>query len=156
MERMNSGWIEEALYKRIVAATPILTMDLIVSLGGALLLLKRSIHPAKGLLWMPGGRIGKGEDLNEAARRILWAETGLNLDTFTVPQLQYVMPLYSDVSEWDCSTHTMSMIMKMHLFPDHIHNWKDKIKLDSQSTGYETALVLPDYITKRFIKCFSQ
>lgn len=45
--------------------------------GERILLVKRARAPAKGLYAFAGGRVEKGESLEEAARRELFEETGL-------------------------------------------------------------------------------
>jgi colanic acid biosynthesis protein WcaH len=48
-------------------------------MGSALLFLKRKNEPAKGEWWFPGGRIKKGESLEQALYREIKEETGLQI-----------------------------------------------------------------------------
>ena len=75
---MNPGWIEESLYSMIKEKIPLPCVDLLVMHQDRLLLMKRRNNPAKGLWFTPGGRIYKGESLEEAVTRVLSEETGLN------------------------------------------------------------------------------
>ena len=74
----ESGWIEEKLYNRIKQHMPIPCVDLLPTHQGALLLLKRTNPPARDAWFAPGGRVLLGEKLEDAARRVLHEETGLN------------------------------------------------------------------------------
>ena len=74
----ETGWIEEKLYNRIKQHMPIPCVDLLPTHRGALLLLKRTNPPARGTWFAPGGRVLLGEKLEDAARRVLHEETGLN------------------------------------------------------------------------------
>lgn len=55
-----------------VALLPVLTPD-----GLGVVVQRRDIEPARGLLALPGGFIEHGEDWREALVRELWEETGL-------------------------------------------------------------------------------
>lgn len=48
-----------------------------------LLLVKRRFAPSRGLYAFPGGRVEPGETLEQAARRELFEETGLNAGPLT-------------------------------------------------------------------------
>src|SRR2546422_1990412 len=52
---------------------------MLVLKGRSLLVLRRGHHPRRGYLDTPGGFIDAGEDIEEAARRELLEETGLNV-----------------------------------------------------------------------------
>ena len=73
----KKGWIDEKIYKKIIDLIPIATVDLLVVYKGHLLLLKRNNEPAKDEWFTPGGRIYRGETIEEAAYRVLEEETGL-------------------------------------------------------------------------------
>ncbi len=70
-------WIEDKYYKMILEWMPIPTVDGIITFEGKFLLLKRVNPPVKGEWWLPGGRVRKGESLEEAVRREVFEETGL-------------------------------------------------------------------------------
>jgi colanic acid biosynthesis protein WcaH len=70
-------WIEEKYYKMILEWMPIPTVDAIIIFEGNFLLLKRNNPPVKGEWWVPGGRVRRGEALEEAVRREVLEETGL-------------------------------------------------------------------------------
>ena len=75
----NRYHIPTPLYKKILAVMPVLTVDIVIAHEGKFLLLKRAIAPAKGQWWTPGGRVLKGEKLEEAARRKAKEETGISV-----------------------------------------------------------------------------
>lgn len=70
-------WIEDKYYKMILKWMPIPTVDAIITFEEKFLLLKRNNPPVKGEWWLPGGRVRKGEALEEAVRREVCEETGL-------------------------------------------------------------------------------
>jgi len=51
--------------------------------GDSVLLVRRRFAPARGLYAFPGGRVEAGESLEEAARRELFEETGLQAGPLT-------------------------------------------------------------------------
>ncbi|MCZ2808087.1 MAG: NUDIX hydrolase [Candidatus Bathyarchaeota archaeon] len=56
---------------------PIPTVDAIITFEGKFLLLKRKNPPVQGEWWLPGGRVRRGEALEDAVRREVREETGL-------------------------------------------------------------------------------
>lgn len=69
-------------FKAIVRDTVLVSLDLLlVNERGELLVGRRLHRPAKNYLFVPGGRVMKGETLAEALRRIAKQETGLDLST---------------------------------------------------------------------------
>jgi len=71
--------IQLELYKKVLAVVPILTVDIVIVHRGKFLLLKRAIAPAKGQWWTPGGRVLKGEKLEDAVRRKAKEEAGVSV-----------------------------------------------------------------------------
>ena len=71
--------IPRVLYDTITACMPIASVEALILRNGALLFLRRNNHPANGEWWFPGGRIRKGESLEQALRREVKEETGLEI-----------------------------------------------------------------------------
>ncbi len=67
-------------FLRIVEATPLVSIDLILrNERGEVLLGRRNNKPAQGLWFVPGGRIRKNERVAEALRRISRRELGVEI-----------------------------------------------------------------------------
>ncbi|MBA7609623.1 GDP-mannose mannosyl hydrolase [subsurface metagenome] len=77
MSKDSPTWIEDSLYNEITSVIPIACVDLLIVHDGRLLLMLRNNEPGKGVWFTPGGRILKGETLEEAVTRLLGKETGL-------------------------------------------------------------------------------
>jgi colanic acid biosynthesis protein WcaH len=70
--------LEPEDFDRVVRLTPLVAIDLVVrSPDGRVLVGRRKREPAKGCLFVAGGRITKNETLAAAFRRISLAELGL-------------------------------------------------------------------------------
>ncbi len=70
--------LEPEDFDRVVRLTPLVSIDLVVrSPDGRVLVGRRKREPAKGRLFVAGGRITKNETLAAAFRRISFAELGL-------------------------------------------------------------------------------
>ena len=69
--------IEPKLYDKIKKSMPLPCVDLLVTHKDNLLLTLRNNEPGKDLWFTPGGRIYRNESLEEAVKRILSMETGL-------------------------------------------------------------------------------
>jgi colanic acid biosynthesis protein WcaH len=74
---MNNGRIPQTEYNRIITKVPIVCIDVIIYYQGKMLFIKRADEPARGEWWLPGGRLYKGESLQECALRKAREETGL-------------------------------------------------------------------------------
>ncbi len=67
-------------FKKIVQDTVLIALDLIViNSKNEVLLGKRKNSPAKGYLFVPGGRVLRGESLEQALSRISKSEIGVEL-----------------------------------------------------------------------------
>jgi len=72
--------LNDSDFLRIVEATPLVSIDLIVRNGqGEVLLGRRTNRPAQGMWFVPGGRIRKNERVADALRRISRRELGVEL-----------------------------------------------------------------------------
>lgn len=70
-------FIPKELYTKILEVIPVPCVDMVVVNRGAFLVGKRTNHPKKGHWWIPGGRVLKGESLEQAVARKLKEELGI-------------------------------------------------------------------------------
>jgi len=80
MSMQDNGWIPEDEWKIIVRKMPIVSVDLIVLHKEGVVLGKRRNEPAKGEWFVPGGRVRKGERLEDAVHRIAREELGTDVE----------------------------------------------------------------------------
>ena len=73
------GWIPDEVWSDFVERVPIRSVDLLVVTDDGLSLAKRQNEPAKGEWFVPGGRIQKGESLEEAVHRVARVEMGVDV-----------------------------------------------------------------------------
>ena len=70
-------------FKNIIKNTNLFAFDLIIKNNNdEVLLAKRNNKPAQGMYFVPGGRVFKNENLNDAFNRILNQEIGLKISDF--------------------------------------------------------------------------
>ncbi len=73
-------WLSDDLFRSVIAATPLVSIDLVVeNAAGEILLGQRLNRPAQGYWFVPGGRIQKNETLDAAFLRLTACELGLAL-----------------------------------------------------------------------------
>lgn len=125
----KNGWIEEPFYSQIRQLMPITCVDLLIVHEGKLLVMKRTNSPAKGEWFTPGGRIYIGESLEDAVKRTLEEETGLNVTE--IEQKGVVSQIWPEV-------HAITIIHKLKvkdniitLNPEHNdYKWIDAVTHD--------------------------
>ena len=88
---------EDELFLKIIDATPLISIDLIIlNSNDEILLGKRNNRPAKGYWFVPGGRIRKNETLKQALSRIAKTELGLDLNIEDAKLLGAYDHIYDD------------------------------------------------------------
>ena len=132
-------------YKHIIEVLPILCVDVVIkNTRGEYLLIKRANEPRKGEWWVIGGRLLKGETLEEAVVRKVWEETSLNVET------GHPIGYYEAVSQENPfglapRFHTVSVVFST------VVDDGQRIKLDDQSIDWKYAEDLPaDFHIKSF------
>lgn len=75
-----SDWIPNEEWETIVDNVPIVSVDLVVECPEGIVLGKRSNKPAKGKWFVPGGRVQKGESLEDAVHRVSMEELGVDVE----------------------------------------------------------------------------
>ena len=83
---MEPGFpLDPANFAQVIRAAPLVSIDLLVSDGQDRVLLgRRSNAPARGMWFVPGGRIHKGERLDQALARVILEELGPEATPLTV------------------------------------------------------------------------
>lgn len=100
MNNRTSQWIPQKLWRNIVINMPIVSIDLVVKTNRGILLGKRANKPAKGKLFVPGGRLKKNECITDAVHRI--AETEIDIDVEIIKNIGVYEHFY-DMSDIDDS-----------------------------------------------------
>jgi len=72
-------WIGDDAWETIVSHAPVPSVDLVVDCADGVLLAKRRNEPAKGEWFVPGGRIQKGEPIEETVHRVAREELGVSI-----------------------------------------------------------------------------
>jgi 8-oxo-dGTP pyrophosphatase MutT (NUDIX family) len=73
-------FIPEAKYKQILNYTVNLCTDVCLRYNNKVLLIRRNEEPCKNVYWPIGGRIHKGETADQAARRKIKEEIGIDFE----------------------------------------------------------------------------
>lgn len=130
--------IPKKQYAKIVESVPLLTVDAIIHYQDGFLLVQRKNEPLKGHWWVIGGRVMKGESVEEAMRRKIHEEVGIEVGVL------HLVGIYEDwyeKSAFGVPTHTCSIV-----FEAHAKN--DKITLDAQSTSWKVGSLPKRFVTK--------
>lgn len=116
-------------FLKIIAATPLVSIDLIVrNKEGEVLLGKRVNRPAKGYWFVPGGRIRKNERLYDAIQRIAEAELGITITLDVAKLIGVFEHIYDDNFFGDEGVNTHYVVVAYEYNLDE----KSEITLDHQ------------------------
>ena len=105
-------------FQTIVRNAPLVSIDLVITDSlDCCLLGRRQNRPAKGTMFVPGGRILKNESIDSAFKRILLAETGYRINEQDEQYLLGVYEHFYDDSFWDekISTHYIVLAYRIKL-----------------------------------------
>ncbi|PXX97668.1 GDP-mannose mannosyl hydrolase [Halomonas sp. LBP4] len=114
------GWLSDADFGRVVAHTPLVSLDFVVTNPqGDWLLGQRLNRPAQGSWFVPGGRIRKDEPLEAAARRLTETELDQIHELATMRFLGVYQHFYADsVVSPEISTHYVVLAYQLQTTPD--------------------------------------
>lgn len=144
--RIQGGaMIPTGQYTQIIEVLPILCVDVVITNPcGEYLLIKRANQPRKGQWWVIGGRLLKGETLEQAVVRKVWEETSLKVES--VQPIGYYEAV-SQENPFGLATplHAVSVVFSA-LVDDG-----QQIRLDDQSSDWKYTRELPaDFRVKSF------
>ena len=121
--------ISSGVYSEIHRLMPIICVDCVVGHEGKILLVRRKREPVKDHWWFPGGRLIKNERLEQAVKRIVKCETGIDIQPpiyLGHDQTEFIM----DPFDHGEGTHTVNFVyasnishmamMRVVLDDDHI------------------------------------
>ncbi len=127
-------------YARMTECLPILCVDLVIRNSmGDILLIKRENEPLKGQWWVVGGRVHKGETLEQAAIRKAKEEVGVEIDNLQL------LGYYEDTFEKSPYGSAVPLHSVSVVFSASIDD-SQPIRLDGQSSEWKYSKELP----KRF------
>ncbi len=132
-------------YNQIIEVLPILCVDVVITnTRGEYLLIKRANEPMKGQWWVIGGRLLKGETLEEAVVRKVREETSLVVEA--VQPIGYYEALSQENPfGLDSPLHAVSVVFST------VVNDVQQIRLDDQSLDWKYSVELPaDFCFKPF------
>lgn len=140
-------FIPEEDYRKILSCSVNLCVDVLLRYDYRYLLIKRLEEPCKGVYWPIGGRVHKLETSQDAARRKIREELGIDFTAELAP-IGFYEDVYEKNNFGDGPYHTLSTVWLGHLTRTEY----GAIKLDSTSSSY----TLDKYMPERFkVKTFS-
>lgn len=110
--------IPDGDFQILIRHTPLVSVDLIITDPmGCCLLGRRQFRPAKGTMFVPGGRIYKNEPIDVAFNRVLLLETGQRIceqdeKTFMGVYEHFYDDSFQDITE---STHYVVLAYRIKL-----------------------------------------
>jgi len=129
--------LSEEIWKTCVNSIPIFGIDMIIfSRKYGVLMGRRINNPAKGKLFVPGGRVYKNERIKDAFNRILLNETGLTF-SFNKTISMGLYEHFYNVTSWstlECSTHYIIDARLIEIDQEKINL---KINLNEQHSNFE-------------------
>ena len=142
-------FLDADLYAAVVRNTVVFCVDILLVRRNPetgrreCLLAERSSEPAKGIWWLPGGRLLKGETFFDTAVRKAKQETGLNASQVRPIQVLGVWNTFFPFSSWDTDevkgTQTVNPIILAEVLTDK----GAEIKLDAQHENLKWISLVP-------------
>ena len=127
---MDTEWLPEDRYAEFVAAMPQVCVEVFLETDRGVLVAKRANEPARGEWFWPGGRLYKGERLEEAAHRVAAEELGIEVEL--VGRLGVYEHFWETSAEpGSPSRHTVNVVFRAVPAAD-----EPEIELDDQHAAY--------------------
>eukprot|EP00128_Syssomonas_multiformis_P007916 Colp12_sorted_trinity150504_noHs@12520 len=135
--------VPKELYGHFVDLMPIVCIDVVARRpDGKILLILRDNEPLKGVFFLPGGRMLRGETFFQAAERKLKEETGVVAKAI---QVLDVRNTFFTHSEWQTriGTQTVNLIVLLELNAEQsvqldglhsAHKWVDEAEAEKEDT----------------------
>lgn len=121
-------WIDNEAYRLILTTMPIHCVDIaIYNHANEVLMVKRRAEPAKNRWWLPGGRVIKGEQRRDAARRKVQEECGITVE--------FLVELFTSETIFDDGPHGIPVHSVNTVYFTMIQ--ERSIVLDDTSAGYK-------------------
>jgi colanic acid biosynthesis protein WcaH len=135
-------------YINIIGSVPVLCVDLVlVNNAGKYLLVKRCNEPLKGEWWVIGGRVHKGETIQDAGIRKAKQELSVDICDL-IPVGYFEAPFQKHPFGLEPEYHAVSIVMRADIKDE------EKIRLDSQSLEWKFSDNLPNlFIVNKFTNC---
>jgi len=139
---VRDEFIPEAEFATVLDRVPQVCVEVVLERDGQVLLARRTKAPAKGEWFWPGSRLYKGEELDDAARRVARDELGVDV---TVEGRLGVYEHFWDNSSVDGvdSRHTVNVVYRVRQTDPG-----EPVDLDEQHDDYR--FVGPDDDTDEF------
>ena len=129
--------LSEEIWRTCVDSIPIFGIDMIIfSRKYGVLMGHRINNPAKGKLFVPGGRVYKNERILDAFNRILLSETGLTFPFNKTTSIGLYEHFYN-VTSWSTSESSTHYIIEARLIELDPENIKLKLNLNEQHSNFE-------------------
>ncbi len=149
-------FLKKEIFKSVVENVPLVSIDLVVeNMKSQFLLGKRINKPAQGYWFVPGGRVMKGESLEEGFLRIALSELGEDVTLQDSKFLGVFEHFYKDsMFDNSISTHYVALAYHIQISSEFIflplkeqhlaYQWKTKSDLSCDNDCHE--------YTKNYIK----
>ncbi len=150
---MKQDFLPDEIFQTIITHTPLVSVDLIVKKEEKILLGKRVNNPAKDYWFTLGGRILKGEMIQDAIQRIAQIELGQTLKT-TPRYLGTFEHIYDDSIYEGVSTHYINLGYEVEVdsidrLPKEQHHDYKWLSLKELMTSTEVHPYVKDYFSPK-------
>jgi colanic acid biosynthesis protein WcaH len=123
--------LPDHIYQTIISNSVNLCTDIFLYHKDKMLLVRRTQEPCKGIFWPIGGRIHKGETAEQASRRKIKEEIGIDFKGPLLPIGFYEDQYTANSFVENIHYHTLSIVFRGQI--DDISN----ISLDKTSDDYD-------------------